>query len=76
MDFGLQVAAVIGRAGRDLSPAEAAGHIAGYTILNHWSARDVGTGTATTLGPWLVSPDELDCFQDGDGFLDLELART
>jgi 2-keto-4-pentenoate hydratase/2-oxohepta-3-ene-1,7-dioic acid hydratase in catechol pathway len=74
MGFGLEVAAVIGRAGRDLAPAEAADHIAGYTILNHWSAPDVGTGTATTLGPWLVSPDELDCFRDGDGLLDLELA--
>jgi 2-keto-4-pentenoate hydratase/2-oxohepta-3-ene-1,7-dioic acid hydratase in catechol pathway len=70
MDFGLEVAAVIGRAGRDLSPADAAGHIAGYTILNRWSAPD----TAMTLGPWLVTADELDCFRDGDGFLDLELA--
>jgi hypothetical protein len=69
MDFGLEVAAVIGRTGRDLSPAEAAGHIAGYTILNRWSAAD----TAMTLGPWLVSPDELDRFRDEDGFLDLEL---
>jgi len=73
MGLGLEVAAVIGRAGRDLSPTEAADHIAGFTILNHWSARDVGTGAATTLGPWLVSPDELDCFRDRDGYLDLEL---
>jgi 2-keto-4-pentenoate hydratase/2-oxohepta-3-ene-1,7-dioic acid hydratase in catechol pathway len=70
MDFGLEVAAVIGRAGRDLSPVEATDHIAGYTILNRWSAPD----TAMSLGPWLVSADELDCFRDGDGFLDLELA--
>ena len=73
MGLGLEVATVIGRAGRDLSPAEATDHIAGYTILNHWFARDVGTGAATTLGPWLVSPDELDCFRDGDGCLDLQL---
>jgi 2-keto-4-pentenoate hydratase/2-oxohepta-3-ene-1,7-dioic acid hydratase in catechol pathway len=69
MDFGLEVAAVIGRAGRDLSPAAAAEHIAGYTILNRWSAAD----TAMTLGPWLVTADELDGCRDGDGFLDLEL---
>jgi 2-keto-4-pentenoate hydratase/2-oxohepta-3-ene-1,7-dioic acid hydratase in catechol pathway len=70
MEYGLEVAAVIGRAGRDVPPAEATDHIAGYTILNRWSAPD----TAMTLGPWLVTADELDCFRDGDGFLDLELA--
>jgi 2-keto-4-pentenoate hydratase/2-oxohepta-3-ene-1,7-dioic acid hydratase in catechol pathway len=73
MDFGLEVAAVIGRAGRDLSPGEAAGHIAGYTILNHWSAPEAGADTAMTLGPWLVTADEMDVCRDGDGFLDLEL---
>jgi hypothetical protein len=73
MDFGLEVAAVVGRAGRDLTPAEAGRHIAGYTIRNHWSAPDTGMDTATTLGPWLVTADELDGCHDGDGFLDLEL---
>jgi 2-keto-4-pentenoate hydratase/2-oxohepta-3-ene-1,7-dioic acid hydratase in catechol pathway len=70
MDFGLEVAAVIGRSGRDLSPADAARHIAGYTILNRWSAAD----TAMTLGPWLVTADELDSCRDRDGFLDLGLS--
>jgi 2-keto-4-pentenoate hydratase/2-oxohepta-3-ene-1,7-dioic acid hydratase in catechol pathway len=74
MDFGLEVAAVIGRAGRDVSPAAAAEHIAGYTILNGWSARDLGTDTARTLGPWLVTADELESSRDGNGLLDLELA--
>jgi 2-keto-4-pentenoate hydratase/2-oxohepta-3-ene-1,7-dioic acid hydratase in catechol pathway len=87
LDFELEVAAVIGRAGRDLTPAQARDHIAGYTILNDWSARDLqqaemtvglgpckGKDTATTLGPWLVTPDELDPYRDGQGFLDLELA--
>jgi len=73
VDSALEVAAVVGRAGRDLTPAEAGRHIAGYTIRNHWSAPDTGMDTATTLGPWLVTADELDGCHDGDGFLDLEL---
>ncbi len=82
LDFELEVAAVIGRTGQDLSPADATGHIAGYTILNDWSARDLqsremqvglgpakGKDTATTLGPWLVTADEFT--PDDEGFLPL-----
>ncbi|ELP70300.1 fumarylacetoacetate hydrolase family protein [Streptomyces turgidiscabies] len=85
-DFELEVAAVIGKAGRDLTPEQAREHIIGYTILNDWSARDLqgremkvklgpakGKDTATTLGPWLVTPDELEPHRDADGFLDLAL---
>ncbi|WP_217567221.1 fumarylacetoacetate hydrolase family protein [Streptomyces sp. GbtcB7] len=85
-DFELEVAAVVGRAGRDLSPKEAQDHIIGYTILNDWSARDLqgqemkvklgpakGKDSATTLGPWLVTADELDPYRNAEGFLDLEL---
>lgn len=67
LDCELEIAAVIG--GR--------GEIAGFTILNDWSARDlqtlempVGMGAvkskdfATGLGPWIVTPDELP-FEDG-----------
>jgi len=62
LDFELEIAAVIG----------ANGDIAGFTLLNDWSARDiqlaemtVGLGPAkakdfaTSLGPMLVTPDEL-----------------
>jgi len=86
LDFELEVAAVIGRAGRDLTPEQARDHIAGYTILNDWSARDlqaaemkVGLGPckgkdgSSTLGPWLVTSEELEPFRDGDGFLRLAL---
>jgi 2-keto-4-pentenoate hydratase/2-oxohepta-3-ene-1,7-dioic acid hydratase in catechol pathway len=85
-DFELEVAAVIGRAGRDLTPGQARDHILGYTIFNDWSARDLqkaemrvglgpakGKDTSTTLGPWLVTADELEPYRDADGFLDLEL---
>ena len=86
LDFELEVAAVIGRAGADLTPERARGHIAGYTVFNDWSARDLqsremqvglgpckGKDSATTLGPWLVTADELEPFRDGDGFLRLAL---
>ncbi|MGK5552375.1 fumarylacetoacetate hydrolase family protein, partial [Actinomadura kijaniata] len=86
LDFELEVAAVIGRAGRDLAPGRARDHILGYTVFNDWSARDlqsremrVGLGPckgkdfATTLGPWLVTADELEPYRDADGFLRLAL---
>jgi 2-keto-4-pentenoate hydratase/2-oxohepta-3-ene-1,7-dioic acid hydratase in catechol pathway len=85
LDFELEVAAVIGRAGRDLAPEDAGEYIAGYTIFNDWSARDLqmaemrlglgickGKDFANTLGPWIVTPDELEGNRDGDR-LDLGL---
>ncbi len=84
LDFELEVAAVIGRAGADLGPEQARDHIAGYTILNDWSARDLqrremrvnlgpckGKDFASTLGPVLVTADEFTL--DADGFLALEM---
>jgi len=84
-DFELEVAVVIGVAGRSLNAAEAADHIFGFLLMNDWSARDlqsvemkVGLGPAkgkdfaTTLGPWIVTVDELSDRLDDDGFLDLE----
>lgn len=41
LDYELEVAAVIGRVGADLTPERARSHIAGYTIFNDWSARDL-----------------------------------
>jgi fumarylacetoacetate (FAA) hydrolase len=62
LDFELEIAAVIGEDSE----------IAGYTLLNDWSARDIqrremtvglgpakGKDFATSIGPWLVTPDEL-----------------
>jgi 2-keto-4-pentenoate hydratase/2-oxohepta-3-ene-1,7-dioic acid hydratase in catechol pathway len=79
LDFELEVAAVIGTDGRDLTPEQAVSHVAGYAILNDWSARDLqaremrmglgpakGKDFATTLGPWLTTPDELAEHADGD----------
>lgn len=71
-DFELEVGAIIGGTGSDLTPAEAADLVIGYCVLNDWSARDVqkremqlsmgpvkGKDTATSIGPWIVTPDEL-----------------
>lgn len=87
-DLELEVAAVIGRAGRDLTVEEAGAHIAGYTIFNDWSARDLGLGEmrlglgfckakdfANTLGPWIVTPDELEPHRVGDR-LDLDMRAS
>ncbi|MBC7640568.1 MAG: fumarylacetoacetate hydrolase family protein [Rhodoferax sp.] len=73
LDLELEVAVVIGRPGTNITVADALSHVAGYTLLNDWSARDLqwhemriglgpakGKDTATTLGPALVTPDELD----------------
>lgn len=80
LDFELEVAAVIGRAGADISADEAPAYIAGYMVMNDWSARDLqrhemkmnlgpakGKDFATTLGPWLVTPDELESKRTGSG---------
>ncbi len=86
LDFELEVAVVVGRDGASLTPDQAADAVFGYTVLNDWSARDLqrremkvslgpvkGKDSATTLGPWLVTADELDQLVDEDGFLALEL---
>jgi len=80
-DFELEVAAIIGSDGYNLSVDEAARHIAGFAIFNDWSARDLqafemriglgpakGKDTASTLGPFLVTPDELAAFRRGDRY--------
>ncbi|MEI4274195.1 fumarylacetoacetate hydrolase family protein [Klenkia sp. LSe6-5] len=85
-DLELEVAAVIGRTGSDVRPEDGESYIAGYTIMNDWSARDVqfaemevrlgpakGKDTATTLGPVLVTPDELAPWRAGTAY---DLAMT
>jgi 2-keto-4-pentenoate hydratase/2-oxohepta-3-ene-1,7-dioic acid hydratase in catechol pathway len=86
LDFELEVAAVICRDVRNVRPEQARSAIGGYCVMNDWSARDVqaremklglgpskGKDFATTIGPWVVTPDELDDCRDADGFLDLEM---
>jgi 2-keto-4-pentenoate hydratase/2-oxohepta-3-ene-1,7-dioic acid hydratase in catechol pathway len=78
LDFELEVGVVLGAGGSSLTEAEAEDAIFGYTIVNDWSARDlqsremqVGLGPAkgkdfaTSLGPWIVTADELALSSDG-----------
>jgi len=71
LDFELELGVVIGRRGRNINPAEAWNYVAGFTIVNDFSARDlqraemaVGLGPAkgkdfaTAAGPVLVTRDE------------------
>ncbi|WP_415977225.1 fumarylacetoacetate hydrolase family protein [Rhodococcus sp. 077-4] len=87
-DFELEVAAVVGRAGRDVAVAEADSHIAGYMVMNDWSARDLqfaemqvrlgpvkGKDSATSLGPFFVTADELEPYRAGNAF-DLRMTVT
>jgi len=80
LDIELEIACVIGREGKDIPVEEAASYIAGYTIMNDWSARDFqrrdmklnlgpgkGKDFATSLGPWLVTPGELAPYRVGTG---------
>jgi fumarylacetoacetate (FAA) hydrolase len=72
LDFELEVAIVVGKEGRNIPASKADEHIFGYTIMNDWSARALqmeemklnlgpakGKDFATSLGPWLVTRDEL-----------------
>ena len=85
-DLELEVGVVYGAHGRNLTPAQAAGGIVGYTIFNDWSARDIqrlegqlpfgffkGKDGAHTLGPYLVTADELEPNKTADGLLDLTM---
>jgi len=87
-DYELEVAAVIGKTGSDISVEDAAAHIAGFLILCDWSARDLqlhemqiglgpakGKDTATSFGPWLVTPDELGFARTDTGY-DLTMTAT
>jgi len=80
VDFELEIAAVIGREGRDIAADDAPDYIAGYMIMNDWSARDrwrkeaplsmgpaKGKDFASSLGPYLVTPDELADRRVGSG---------
>src|SRR3954453_15474666 len=86
LDFELELAAIVCRDVRDVTPEQARAAIGGYCVMNDWSARDVqgkemslklgpskGKDFATTIGPWVVTADELDDCRDADGFLDLEM---
>ncbi len=72
LDYELEVAAIIDTPVHDLDAARGEEAIGGYLVLNDWSARDLqreettvrlgpakGKDFASSIGPWLVTPDEL-----------------
>ena len=76
LDFELEAAIVIGKEGKNIPAKEADNYIAGYMVMNDLSARVLqmeemklnlgpakGKDFATSLGPWLVTPDELEQYK-------------
>jgi 2-keto-4-pentenoate hydratase/2-oxohepta-3-ene-1,7-dioic acid hydratase in catechol pathway len=72
LDFELELAAVVAREATDVAAEDAFSVIAGFTLFNDWSARDIqademayglgpskGKDFGSSLGPWLVTADEL-----------------
>jgi fumarylacetoacetate (FAA) hydrolase len=81
LDFECEIACVICQEGSNIPVEDAENFIAGYTIFNDWSLRDVqrkemavglgpskGKDFASSLGPYLVTPEELEDMRDGKGF--------
>jgi fumarylacetoacetate (FAA) hydrolase len=88
LDYELEVAALIDTPVRDLDAGRGTGAIGGYMILNDWSARDLqreettvrlgpakGKDFASSIGPWLVTPDELADARTPTGY-DLSMTAT
>lgn len=71
IDYEVELAIIIGKDGKDISPEDVESHIFGYTIGNDISARDVQTkhvqwfkgkslDTFTPMGPWIVHKSEIE----------------
>lgn len=78
LDFELEIGAVISRRATNVTCEDARACIGGFTIFNDWSARDFSAREArlpfgfhkakdfaNTLGPWIVTTDELEPYRDG-----------
>ena len=76
LDFELEAAVVLNKKGRNIKAADADSFIAGYMIMNDMSARTLqaeemklnlgpakGKDFSTVIGPWLVTPDELEPYK-------------
>ena len=88
LDFELEICALIDTPVKDLPAPRGEEAIGGYMLMNDWSARDLqrdetavrlgpakGKDFATTIGPWLVTPDELADKRQAQGF-DLPATAT
>ena len=88
LDYELEVAALIDTPVHDLAAERGEEAIGGYLVFNDWSARDLqreetavrlgpakGKDFASSIGPWLVTPDELADARRGKGY-DLAMTAT
>jgi len=88
LDYELELACIIGKEGRNIKADEAEEYIFGYTILNDWSARDIqmkemkvllgpakGKDFATSIGPYLLTKDELERYKI-EGRFDLTMTAS
>ena len=84
LDYELEIGCVIGKSGTNVPASEALQYVAGFCIFNDWSARDLqfdemafglgpakGKDSASSIGPWIVTTDEL-MPHIRDGRLDLK----
>src|SRR4051794_28192245 len=74
LDYELELAIIIGKSGKFFGPDEAAGYVAGYTVFNDITARDIqrremqsgvfsfskAIDTFCPIGPWIVTADEIE----------------
>ncbi|MDC1038452.1 fumarylacetoacetate hydrolase family protein [Candidatus Marinimicrobia bacterium] len=86
LDYELEFAVIIANGGSDIVQEDADQYIAGYTVCNDWSARDLqreemamslgpakGKDFASSFGPYMVTPDELTDAWDDNGKLHLRM---
>jgi len=73
LDYELELAVIVGRAGKWFGPEDAMSYVAGYLVFNDITARDIqrremrsgvfsfckAIDTFCPLGPWIVTPDEV-----------------
>jgi fumarylacetoacetate (FAA) hydrolase len=88
LDYELEVGALVDTPVRDLPAGRAEEAVGGFMVVNDWSARDLqrdettvrlgpakGKDFATSIGPWLVTPDELADARSGTGY-ELEMRAS
>ena len=71
LDWEVELAVIIGRAGRHIAPERALEHVFGYTVINDVTARDIqnkagvqwfqgkSLDASSPMGPWIVTADEI-----------------
>lgn len=89
LDYELELACIIGKPARNVRAEDAQDYIFGYAVLNDWTARDLqfaemtvklgpakGKDFATSLGPYLLTKDEMEQFRVENDRFDLRMTAT